>query len=170
MWNSEENRTNSFRAKIFERIEFWRRRTKTLRKKTGNSPTLNTKFSVVSTQKELKLMWFVKDILLDISVKWLRDLNAERGEISRILFEVCDFELFESHTVSNYLFWNENDETCHNQLNYSILVMSSRGQSKRPDLGQIGWIWTFLDQWASATGPKVKIVYKWQVQAMCDLL
>ena len=102
------------------------------------NPNLNTKFSAVSIQKELKLMWFINDILLDISVKQLRNLYAERGEISRILFEVWDIELFESHTMPNYLFWNKKDERCHDQWNYSILMTSSRRWDYGTDWVQLG--------------------------------
>ena len=101
-----------FMLKILKELNFGEEELRLCAEKLEINPTLNTKFSAVSMQKELKFMCFIKDILLDISVKWLKNLYAERGEISRILFEVWDFELFESCTMPNYLFWNENNERC----------------------------------------------------------
>ena len=160
---------NSFHAKICEKLNFGEEPRLHVENLEIN-PTLNTKFSAVSIQKELKLMWFVKDILLDIFVKWVRNLNAERGEINRILLEVWDFELFESCTTPNYLFWNEKNKRCCDQWNHSILMMSSRRQDYGRDQVQLG---RFINR--SGADEPMSISHArhtfelWQL-AMCELL
>ena len=54
--NSEENRTNSFRVKFFERFDFGEEEPKLHAEKLKINPTLNTKYSAVLIQKTLKLI------------------------------------------------------------------------------------------------------------------
>ena len=81
----------------------------------------------VTTQKDLKLMYFVHSVLLNISTRGLRKLNYSDQEISRILFGVLDVSnifKFESHTAPNYLCWNEKwqDSAMTNQMRPKLMM------------------------------------------------